>query len=127
MRCLSIAPHDIQTRCGGNWRLPHAVHSEPINANFQSWFRAAAGADGAIALRDSLEAKMSPEQIDKAQDMSQEWNNFSQINDHKFFPDWIREPPEYTFLKEEANAKRLNKTIGDEIPLKQLLRFLRAN
>lgn len=68
-------------------------------------FAAAAGEEKAITLRDWLEAKMSPEQIGKAQDMTNEWNDLSQIKDHKFFPDWMNEPPEYTLLQKEAAAK----------------------
>ena len=69
-------------------------------------FAAAAGEEKAITLRDWLEAKMSPEQIGKAQDMTHQWNDLSQIKDHKFFPDWMNEPPEYTLLQKEAAAKK---------------------
>jgi hypothetical protein len=70
-------------------------------------FSSSVGVEEACALRDSLETKMSPEQVGKAQDMSLEWNCLSQIKDHKFFPDWMRELPEYMHLEEEANAKKL--------------------
>ena len=69
-------------------------------------FAGATGEDKAITLRDSLEAKMSTEQIGKAQDMTQEWNDLSQIKDNRFFPDWMREHPNYTLLQEEAKAKK---------------------
>ena len=90
-------------------------------------FAGAAGDDGAIALRDSLEAKMSPEQIGKAQDMTQEWSDLSQIKVHKFFPDWMREPPKYTLLKEEAKARRLYEAKGYARLAKIVLSGLKAN
>lgn len=67
-----------------------------------------AGTDGdehAISLRDSLETKMSHDQIGRAQDMTVEWGDLSDAKDYKFFPDWMREPPEYTQLEAEAKAK----------------------
>ena len=48
-------------------------------------FSSSVGVDATCALRDSLETKMSPEQVGKAQDMSLEWSCLSQIKDHKFF------------------------------------------
>lgn len=90
-------------------------------------FAGAAGDVGSIALRDSLEAKMSPEQIGKAQDMSQEWSDLSQIKDHKLFPDWMREPPEYTLLKQEAKARRLYEAKGNARLAKLILSALKAN
>jgi TPR repeat protein len=90
-------------------------------------FAGAAGDDGAIALRDSLEAKMSPEQIGKAQDMSQEWSDLSQIKDHKLFPDWMREPPAYTLLTEESNVKRLSQETRWGRAAESLLQYLKVN
>ena len=90
-------------------------------------FAGAAGNDYASALRDYLETKMSPEQIGKAQDMTHEWNDLSQIKDHKFFPDWMREPPEYTLLQEEAKIKKLNEAERDAGIAKWILNLFEAN
>jgi len=104
---VGVRAHECLGKLAGMFGDGVGLTKNYVFAYALSNFAGAAGDYGAIELRDSLEAKMSPEQIGKAQDMTQEWSNFNQIKDQKFFPDWMREPPEYTLLKEEAKARRL--------------------
>ena len=82
-----------------------AVPKNYVIAYALSNFAGANGDEDGSALRDSLESKMSQEQIGKAQNMTMAWGDLSDIKDCNFFPEWMREPPEYTQLEEEARAK----------------------
>jgi TPR repeat protein len=106
---VGMLAHKGLTELAGMYGDGIGVPKNYVFAYALSNFAAAAGEEKAITLRDSLETKMSNEQIAKAQDMTHEWNDLSQIKDNKFFPEWMHEPPEYTLLQKEAAAKKRKK------------------
>lgn len=56
-------------------------------------FAAAAGYEPSIKTRDEIETIMTPEQIGKAQQLSCEWSNISDIEGCTLFPNWITDEP----------------------------------